>query len=214
MSNPSRYGGSLEAAIRAHFGLTQAELARYLGVSERHVGHLEAGRRAPSPTLSRRLHWLADLLPPPEGTGPALPAPGSPLATAAALPLPVALPATLRAALPDFGPLPARSLRARQRQAAAQAAALRRGLHQAAKAADHHARRAAALAVFRAAVSPAAPTPADAARFAHWLGSLAADVAAAAPTPAAGAGHALATLRLLALEAEAAALALLAGQLS
>ena len=46
MPNPSRYGGTLEATVRAHFGLTQAELARYLGVSARHVGNVEAELRA------------------------------------------------------------------------------------------------------------------------------------------------------------------------
>ena len=45
MPNPSRYDGSLEAVIRAHFGFTHAELARYLGVTARQIGNLEAGRR-------------------------------------------------------------------------------------------------------------------------------------------------------------------------
>ena len=203
MPNPSRYGGTLEAAIRAHFGLTHIELARYLGVSERQIGNIESGRRLPSPTLNKRLHWLADLLPPPESHGPAAPdfrvAPPPPT------------PPGLLGPLPEFGELEAKPLRKRWRQAGAQAAALRWELHKAGKRAARQARRQWTLAVLEATAPPAHPTAADAERFGRWLAALGADVRAGAPTPATATAQVLAVLRLRALEAEAAALELLLG---
>jgi DNA-binding XRE family transcriptional regulator len=64
---------SLSMAIRVHFGLTQAELGRYLSVSEQQIGNIEAGRRIPTPQATLRLARLARLLPPPEGFGSAAP---------------------------------------------------------------------------------------------------------------------------------------------
>ena len=90
---------TLEAAIRFHFGLTQAELGRYLGISAGQVAHLEAGRRQLTAATSQPLEWLAQLLPPPTGTVPAAPA----FAAPGSLPEPAA--AMLLAALPAFGAL-------------------------------------------------------------------------------------------------------------
>ncbi|MDB5270639.1 MAG: DNA-binding transcriptional regulator, XRE-family domain, partial [Hymenobacter sp.] len=61
---------SAEAAVRAHFGLSQQELARYLGVSAGFITHLEAGRKATPAAQALRLTRLARLLPPSEGHGP------------------------------------------------------------------------------------------------------------------------------------------------
>lgn len=192
---------TLEAAIRFHFGLTQAELGRYLGTSAGLVAHLEAGRRQPTAATSQPLEWLAQLLPPPTGTGPAAPAfvaPGGPPEPAAE---------TLLAALPAFGALPPVALQRRQRLVVAQAARLRWGLHRAGKAGALQARRQWGLAVLQAARSAGALAPAGRAHLDYWLGVLAADVAAAAPSPAARAEGALAVVRLLVLDLEAAALA-------
>jgi len=43
------------AQVRRHFGLDQATLATYLGVGAGMVGHLEAGRKAPSLVATQRL---------------------------------------------------------------------------------------------------------------------------------------------------------------
>jgi len=194
------YSNTLEAAIRAHFGLTQQELARYLGISRALVTHIEAGRRLPASTINKRLFWLGDLLPAPEGYGPVAPDFALP-------PLPIANAEALLAVLPDFGPLPTATLRKRQRQAGAQAAALRWALHRENKQSMLHQRRQWALTVLQGAPPPAFATDADQVRFEHWLHSLAADVVAAAPTPAATAARALAVLRLLVLDVEVAGLA-------
>ena len=102
---------TFEAIVRAHFGLTQTELARYLGVSAGLVAHLEVNRRRATPAMNKRLLRLAQLLPPPEGTGPPAPAfaapPEAPEATSMSI------------TLPDFGPLVAGPLRKRLRQVAA-----------------------------------------------------------------------------------------------
>ncbi|WP_400193044.1 helix-turn-helix domain-containing protein [Hymenobacter sp. B81] len=189
---------TLEAAIRAHFGLAQAELARYLGVSASLVAKVEAGRRRPSRPVEQRLTRLGDLLPPPTGQGPV-----APRFAAAPLPPPPVV------ELPDFGAaLPLAPLRWRQAQVLAQASRLRWQLHQAGKGAALQQRREWGLAQLQAALGPAAlPDPAEQAHVGRWLAVLAADVQAAAPTPAARAAQALAVLRLLTLDAEAAALA-------
>ncbi len=192
---------TLEAAIRFHFGLTQAELGRYLGTSAGLVAHLEAGRRQPTAATSQPLEWLAQLLPPPTGTGPAAPAfavPGSPAEPAVE---------TLLAALPAFGALPPAALQRRQRLVVAQAARLRWGLHRAGKADALQARRQWGLAVLQGTLPAETLAPAGRAHFDYWLGVLAADVAAATAAPATQAARALAVVRLLALDLEAAALA-------
>lgn len=66
------------AAVRAHFGLTQQELADWLGVTVGFVSHLEAGRSAcPTPAYNRLLP-LALCLPPDPAPGAARPAPVPP----------------------------------------------------------------------------------------------------------------------------------------
>ena len=192
---------TLEAAVRAHFGLTQDELGRCLGTSGTHVGHLEAGRRRASKQRNERLDDLARLLPPPEGGGPAAPA-------FEKLELPAESPGLH---LPAFGPLSAAPLRKRHKQVLAQAARLRWALHREGKGAALHQRRQWGLGVLQAGLvaDPAAgpaPSPAEQAHRQRWLAALAADVAATAPTAASAAAQALAVVRLLALEAEAAAL--------
>ncbi len=192
---------TLEAAIRFHFGLTQAELGRYLGISAGLVAHFEAGRRRAMPSAEQRLTWLAQLLPPPTGTGPA--------AAAFAAPAAPSQPAvaTLLAALPTFGALPPAALQRRQRLVVAQAARLRWGLHRAGKADALQARRQWGLAILQAALPAETLAPAERAHLDYWLGVLAADVAAATAAPATQAARALAVVRLLMLDLEAAALA-------
>lgn len=78
---------SLSAAVRAHFGLSQAELAAFVGVSRAHLGLAEAGRKTLGPGPDQRLQVLARQLPPPDGHGPPPPsfsddAPGAALAAA------------------------------------------------------------------------------------------------------------------------------------
>jgi transcriptional regulator with XRE-family HTH domain len=196
---------SLEAAVRAHFGLTQAELARYLGTSSARIADFEAGRRrAPGPQYAL-LDDLGRLLPPPEGSGPPAPVFEKPT-------LPAELPA---APLPAFGPLPAAPLRRRLRQVLASAARLRLLLHQQARGRVVQQRRQWGLGVLQAGLlagsGPAAPDANAQAHRLRWLATLAADVAAAAPGPAAEAAQALQVVRLLALDLEAAALARLLG---
>jgi transcriptional regulator with XRE-family HTH domain len=65
---------SLETAVRTYLGLTQEQLACYLGISRGQVAHAEAGRRVLSGEASRRLFLLAALLPAPLGQGPGEPA--------------------------------------------------------------------------------------------------------------------------------------------
>ncbi|MGI4870022.1 MAG: helix-turn-helix domain-containing protein [Janthinobacterium lividum] len=95
------------ARIRVHFGLSQAAMALYLGVSEAQAQHLESGRRAL--TAAVRPALLPLLL--------HLPAPAEPGATS--------LP-TLPAALPPGSPAPeAGALDFRRRQCQQQATRLR-----------------------------------------------------------------------------------------
>ncbi|MBO2011683.1 helix-turn-helix transcriptional regulator [Hymenobacter negativus] len=194
---------TVEAAVRAHFGLTQAELGRYLGVSERQIGNIEAGRRTTTPLADARLARLGNLLPPPTGQGTAAPVFRTELPTAA--------PFETLPALPDFGSLPPAPLLARQRSVAAQAARLRWALHREGKRNALQSRRQWALAVLQTALL-AEPAPAvERAHITRWLDVLAADVTAAAPSPATVVERALAVVRLLALDTEAAALARLLG---
>ncbi|MBO0356833.1 helix-turn-helix domain-containing protein [Hymenobacter sp. BT186] len=152
-SNPS---DTLEAAVREHFGLSQDELARYLGVTRGLVAHLEAGRRLPTAAGSRRLGYLA-LLPPPTGAGPV-----APRFVVPEVPAPVALPE-----LPEMdGKLAVAPPRRRLLQVRAQAARLRLELHKAGKGAVVGQRRAWGLAQLQAALSPLGVTDAtEQARF-------------------------------------------------
>ncbi|WP_046246023.1 helix-turn-helix domain-containing protein [Hymenobacter terrenus] len=68
---------STAAAVRAYFGLSQAALAQFLGVTRGQVAHVEAGRRGLNRADNHRLNQLADLLPPSltdEASVPATPA--------------------------------------------------------------------------------------------------------------------------------------------
>jgi DNA-binding XRE family transcriptional regulator len=68
---------SLSATIRTHFGLTQAEPARFLGVSREQVTAVEAGRKEFSDAPRHRLWMLARQLPPPTKLGSVPPRRGS-----------------------------------------------------------------------------------------------------------------------------------------
>ena len=83
MPRPSRYSSSQPARVRHHFGLTQDELAYYLGVSRQQVAAVEAGLSNFSEAPGNRLLQLARHLLPPEGIGPVAPAfaPGTPAVT-------------------------------------------------------------------------------------------------------------------------------------
>ena len=192
-----------EAAVRAYFGLTQAELGRYLGVSERQVGHLEAGRRQATAATNRRLERLFGLLPPPDGTGPPAPLFG-----------PLAIPeeSIPGVGLPDFGPLAPRPLLARQRRVSFQVAQLRWALHRQHKYLARQHRRQWGLARLQAALPTESLDPAERAHLNRWLTVLAADVAAAVPRPLAVAQRALIVVQLLSLTAELAMLAQLLAQ--
>ena len=171
MSNPTRTPATAEALVRAHFGLSQLQLARYLGVSAGFVAHLEAGRKAPAATTVGRLTPLAALLPPPEGSGsPAAPVPAATAANPAALP---DGPAT---------PLAPEPLRRRQLACRLQAALLTQRLLRLQKRAAALTRCRRGLAQLRAAVAPTAP--AEAARYARWLMEQAEDLAFAKRDPA------------------------------
>ncbi|UOQ51597.1 hypothetical protein [Hymenobacter cellulosivorans] len=196
---------SLSAAVRNHFGLTQDELGRFLGVSGAVVAHAEAGRRTLPAPAQRRLRPLALLLPAPDGLGPAYPAPP---------------PATEAPA--DLGPLDPDPVRERLRRVRYLAGKTRfelenrRLLHQA------RTRRRWGLAVLAALLAPApeaAPTPAalaadptlDPTADRPWVERLLADTEAV-PPPLSATQAALLALRLRLLEAEADALTeLLAG---
>lgn len=46
---------TLAAAVRQHFGPTQAELAAFVGVSQANLAHVEAGRKQFGPGPDQRL---------------------------------------------------------------------------------------------------------------------------------------------------------------
>ncbi|UOQ73709.1 helix-turn-helix domain-containing protein [Hymenobacter cellulosilyticus] len=181
---------SLTAAVRAHFGLTVRQLARYLGVSSGFVSHLEAGRRGLSPALAPRLLVLTPLLPPPLGRArhPLLRPPPPSIHWR---PCP---PRRCRAAAP--GPATTEHLRRywrrywRRYQLQLLSQGQQLALFQRQAAALEH--RRAGLVLLRAATPPT--DPAEAAHYARWLDELAADLTVADPDPAATA----ATGRLLA----------------
>ncbi|WP_210518208.1 helix-turn-helix domain-containing protein [Hymenobacter terricola] len=204
---PSR---SLAAAVRAHFGLTQAELAAFIGVSRPHLALAEAGTSALGPGPDQRLQVLARQLPPPDGLGPPAPAVGP----AGYDPAPA--PADPAA---DLTPLRRRLARCRW---------LRTRLtfeqeQQRQPSQARHQRRAWAVQVLGPALAAPLPVPdwlapggpgplppyplatPDAPRDTHWLSGLALRLAATtAPLPPASA--ALARARRAGLDAEIAAL--------
>jgi transcriptional regulator with XRE-family HTH domain len=204
---------TLAAAVRQHFGLTQAELAAFVGVSQQALAAVEAGRKQLGPGPDRRLQVLARQLPPPDGLGPPAPAfEGSAAPAATETPAPAA-PTAAEAALAPLRARLARCqwLRTQLRFQLAQ----RRQPGQA-----RHQRRRWAVGVLGPALAqplpapdwqapggPAQPLPPyplatpDAARDSHWLQGLALRLAATAePLPPAAA--ALARARLAGLEAE------------
>ncbi len=184
---------TLAAAVRAHFRLTQAELAYFLGVSRPMIAAVEAGRKEFSDEPRRRLARLVQLLPAPDGQGPPVPVFG-----AAPLPIPPDTP----------GPLQARLRRCRFR-----AVQLRFTLGQAARPTQAQARRRWAVGVLAAALSPAATAPParwpgerpDPTRDATWAARLTA-ATAATPPPLTAATHRMLLARLAGLDAEIVAL--------
>ncbi|MDB5268607.1 MAG: hypothetical protein JWP58_1647 [Hymenobacter sp.] len=73
MSRRAFPSNTLAAAVRAHFGLSQAELAAFVGVSRPQLALVEAGRKNLGPGPDQRLQVLARQLPPPDGLGPPAP---------------------------------------------------------------------------------------------------------------------------------------------
>jgi transcriptional regulator with XRE-family HTH domain len=165
-----------------HFGLSQPELVAYLGVTRAQVGHVETGRTNFSPAAARRLLHLAELLPPPHGSGQPLP------------------PAAKEAA-PDVDPLRQR----RCRHLAGQARFELHGLRERLRAGDYRRR---ALAQLRAALLPDVPPPGvpnpsfDATHAARWLARLEANTPDGAPVAAAVTQVALLEVHLSVLEQE------------
>ncbi|MDO7875290.1 helix-turn-helix transcriptional regulator [Hymenobacter sp. ASUV-10] len=207
MPRRAAYSSHPLARVRAWFGLQQAELALYLGISAPLVHALESGQRPLS--LAVQVALLPLQL--------QLPAPGPAAEEAAVAPLPSPLPPT-PPPLPPGTPAPdAAALAFRQRQCRHQAAGLLAQADALARQAQVAQRWAAALPALRAALPPdpgpqAEPDPAHdwpawQAWYRHrWL--------AQRPTtlpPAASARYHLLRLRAEALEAEAGALAALLG---
>lgn len=79
MARPAKHSSSLLAQVRAYYGLTQDDMATYLGVAASLVSHFEAGRRQPSLALLDALAPLTRQLPDEPAPAPAVPA-GSPAA--------------------------------------------------------------------------------------------------------------------------------------
>jgi transcriptional regulator with XRE-family HTH domain len=173
---------STAATVRAYFGLSQAELAQFLGITRALVGHVETGRRELSRAHSKQLDLLADLLPPPEGEGPAEPA----------------------AVPPETEPLDALPLRRRQRRCLWKARKLRWELEKL-EGQAHRARRWQQLLPRLQALLPADPAATKAPRTRPWLDYHAAE-AAAELDPSSTTARVLLALRIEHLESEAARL--------
>jgi DNA-binding XRE family transcriptional regulator len=186
---------SLSALVRAHFGLTQADLARFIGVSRQMVTSVEAGSKDFAEATNHRLWVLARYLPPPAGLGPPAPefVPTEP-DPAEAL---------------DPGPIEDRLQRCRFYLAKA-----RHELSLQQKPAQYYARRRWAVSVLRPMLTTL-PDAATALRWPGatpdpttdlpWLDNLAADTAAVTP-PLAPTERALRRARMRALEVEIAEL--------
>lgn len=185
MPNPLP-SSSLSAAVRAHFGLTQAELGQYLGVQREQVAFVEAGRRPFSMAAERRLRPLGLLLPESRAGG---------------LPAPVAV-AEQPVAPADAAEVAA--LRKRLRRCQFLMGELRWELENREIRAQALAQRQRGLAQLRAGLLPEAaeeaPLPAEAERIQRWLNQLAADTR---PEPARPEAHGLQVARLRGLAAEA-----------
>jgi transcriptional regulator with XRE-family HTH domain len=181
------------AQVRAYYGITQRELAAYLGITEPTLNHLEANRRVPARAVLERLAPLAQQMQPAATDAP--------------------LPTAPTAGRPDPGPLAAR-----RAACLYHAGNLRWQLRHLPERARTAARWAQALPGLRAALPPAdapAPAPTDlearreAVRLAYVRDFL--DLQATALDPATLSQWHLLHLRAEALEAEAAALAALLG---
>jgi len=196
--------------VRAGLGLSQQQLADWLGVTVGFVGGLEAGRKELPAARAARLLVLVQRLPPPDHPAPPLPAAPAPVPLAYAPAGPSAAAAALAAAADPLGAPAPGPLRTAARTARLAALAAERALLRAHARALALAQRRRGLAALLAAAPP--PDPAEAARWAPWLASLAAGLAAADPRPAQAAAqrHALA-VRAAARHAEADALLALAG---
>lgn len=205
MPAPRNYSPAATGTVRAYLGLSQQQLADWLGVTVGFVNAVEKGRKGLSAALLDRLLVLVRLLPAPRGSGPPAPPPlpaEAPVVAVPVLPLPPV--ATDPLGLPDPAPLRAAARVARRTALAAERELVR--LH--ARAVEMATRRR-GLALLQAAPPP--PEPAEAARWASWLAGLAADLAYADPHPGhrAAARHRL-TVRAAAHYAEATALEALA----
>ncbi|GAA3946566.1 hypothetical protein [Hymenobacter algoricola] len=186
------------AAVRAHFHLTQVEIAAWLGVTKAQANHLEAGRRILNEAAAEALAPLLRQLPPP---GPA----------PAALRLDSAAPAPpLALAPPEAAPLLARLDYCQHH-----ARRLRRLLRPLTARAAVAARWAVALPALRAALPPdpgpaAQPDPArDWPGWLSWHRHRWLDQRPTVLPPHLSARYHLLRLQAEALEAEAAALAAL-----
>lgn len=178
---------ALVAVVRRYFGISQADMAGFLGISQGQLANIEAGRRGLSADARLRLDPLAALLPA------SLP-PTEPLAEP--LPLPVA---------PTAPPL-----EARHRYCVWKARNLRYELQGLLPRVEVARRWQTALPALLAALSPAAPEPAAPGEWSRltYPRELAA-LWATAFTPDDAARHHLLRLQAEALETEAAALAVL-----
>ncbi|RTQ50138.1 XRE family transcriptional regulator [Hymenobacter gummosus] len=180
---------SLSALVRKVFGLTQADLARFLHIKRAQVAHVEAGRSTFSREVDRRLTVLLEAQPVPEGR-------------AGAWPKPAAEPA---------GALRREPLEKRLKECRYRALVIRYELEKTDKRLAELAHRRRALAALRAYLLPADGSipwmPGDKVDVAYvrfWLDTLDADTAAApVPDPT---ERALVELRLRLLDAEATAL--------
>jgi DNA-binding transcriptional regulator YiaG len=190
---------SVVAAVREHFGLSQQEIAAWLGIVQAQASHLETGRRALSPEAAAALAPLVAQLPAP-GAAPA----------AGALRLASAAAPRLALAPPEAAPLVARLDYCQHH-----ARRLRRALRPLEAQAAVAARWAAALPALRAALPPdpgpwAEPDPTTVwPAWLDWYRHRWLSRRPLALAPARSARYHLLRLQAEALEAEAVALAAL-----
>lgn len=195
------YSSTTSAAAVRSLGITQDDLAMYLGVSRGQVAHLEAGRRELATPAHIRLLRLSLLVPPPWGAGaPESPSPPLPLPPPA-LPLPIAPPVVAAGGLAE-----SKLVQRRWRRCEYLALVLRRDLAARAAREASYRRRADVVEALGAASALPDDTPALTARWCAWL---TADTATKLRPggPADSIVRALAEVKLYRLEAEAATLA-------
>lgn len=147
--------GGLIRSVRHYFGLSQPDLAPFLGVSQAELARFENGLRPLPSRVACPLALLTACLPPADAAPPAAPDPAT-LPHLAVPPLPLLAPPH------PLDPVDAAALLARQRHCAAQAAKLRFQLTQLIERAAQARRRLAAMPALQAAVgSPPVdpPTP-------------------------------------------------------